>query len=149
MKCKIWQNLHTFLEIHIYPKKFNTSNVIYWGNFKYFKNMLQKKSFKKSFLWKSQIVKKVHLRLSLLSTLAHLIMIAPKYVLFFTSMFFVFPSKPLECNLIIFYKKMIVLINATILMKKIKILELISQILMFIILKIYAIMYNIFYSIFD
>jgi len=66
---------------------------------------------------KSKCSKQAYLWLSPLSTLTHLIMIAPKYVLFFISMFFVLLSKPLECNLIFFYEKMIVLINVAILKK--------------------------------
>jgi hypothetical protein len=48
------ENFIHFSKIHFNSKRVNTSNVIYWGNCKYFKKHVGKKTF----LSKSQNVKK-------------------------------------------------------------------------------------------
>jgi hypothetical protein len=67
--------MYTFRKF-ILSKGVNTCNVIYWGNFKYFKEYVAKKNLQKfTSMKKSKCSKKAHLWLSLLLQLAHLIMI--------------------------------------------------------------------------
>jgi hypothetical protein len=74
------------------------------------KKMLQKTSFKKSFLWKSQNVKKKPICGWVLIDVGSFDYDCTQICPFFISMFFVLPSKPLECNLIFFMKKQLSLL---------------------------------------
>jgi len=68
----------TFKFFHIYSKNIDTSNVVYWGNCKYFKKHVAKKiASKNPFMKKSKCSKRAHLWLNSFSSLGHLIMIAP------------------------------------------------------------------------
>jgi len=64
-------------KIHIYSKKVNTSNVIYWGYCKYFKEHVAKTFFKKSINENVKMFKKGPFVVEFFSSLGHLIIIAP------------------------------------------------------------------------
>jgi hypothetical protein len=77
MKHINWKNLYIWKKIHIFSKRANTSNIIYWRNLKYFKEHVVKRIFQKILMKKSKCSKRAHLWLNSFSSLGHLIMIAP------------------------------------------------------------------------
>jgi hypothetical protein len=52
-KWEIWKNLHILKNSYLFNND-NTKHVMYWSNYMYFNNKLQKISFKNSFIWKNE-----------------------------------------------------------------------------------------------
>jgi hypothetical protein len=73
-------NLADFLHFNFfYSKRVDTNNVIYCGNYEYFKEHVAKKILQKIlFMKKSKCLQTAHLWLNPLLLLVHLIVISPK-----------------------------------------------------------------------
>ncbi len=87
-------NLADFLHFNFfYSKRVDTNNVIYCGNYEYFKEHVAKKILQKIlFMKKSKCLQTAHLWLNPLLLLVHLIVISPKSWSFFNQHIFVLNS---------------------------------------------------------